>query len=195
VTVNAGERTATQQSRPILDRVVVDRWAVRAAGAVALMVLAALTGCVRAAEPAPAVIRTTPPPWDAPRDAVSTIAAAGLTPEPLNSTGGGRHIVTISIDVDGWLVPIPPYVGVDRPRAQQAAVHTHDASSQVWLEGSNIESITLGQFFTVWAVRFDGRCLGAACGEVVVTADGRQVIDAPNLQLAKVNSVTISARS
>lgn len=103
--------------------------------------------------------------------------------------------MTISIDVDGWLVPIPPYVGVDRLRAQQAAVHTHDASNQVWLEGSDIESITLGQFFTVWAVRFDGRCLGAACGEVVVTADGKPVIDAPNLQLARVTSVTISARS
>ena len=102
--------------------------------------------------------------------------------------------MTISIDVDGWLVPIPPYVRVDRLRAQQAAVHTHDASSQVWLEGSNIESIALGQLYD-GAVRFDGRCLGAACGEVVVTADGRQVIDAPNLQLAKVNSVTISARS
>jgi hypothetical protein len=175
--------------------VLVNRWAVRAAVTVALLALAALTGCARAAEPAPAVIRTTPPPWDAPRDAVSTIAAAGLSPQPLNSTGGSRHIVTISIDVDGWLVTIPPYVGVDRLRAQQAAVHTHDASNQVWLEGPDIESITLGQFFTVWAVRFDGRCLGAACGDVVVTADGRRVIDAPSLQLAQVTSVTISARS
>jgi hypothetical protein len=175
--------------------VLVNRWALRAAASVALLAVLALSGCVRAAEPAPAVIRTTPPPWDAPRDAVSTIAAAGLVPQPLNSTGGGRHIVTISIDVDGWLVTIPPYVGVDRLRAQQAAVHTHDASNQVWLEGSDIESITLGQFFTVWAVRFDGRCLGAACGEVVVTADGKRVIDAPSLQLAQVTSVTISARS
>jgi hypothetical protein len=186
---------ACSRRGPILDRVVVNRWAVRAAVAVALLALAALTGCVRAAEPAPAVIRTTPPPWDAPRDAVSTIAAAGLTPQPLNSTGGGRHIVTISIDVDGWRVAIPPYVGVDRLRAQQAVVHTHDASNQVWLEGPDIESITLGQFFTVWGVRFDGRCLGAACGDVVVTADGKRVIDAPNLQLARLTSVTISARS
>jgi len=86
-------------------------------------------------------------------------------------------------------------VGMDRRRAQQAAVHTHDASNQVHLEGRDTESITPGQFFTVWAVRFDGRCLGAACGQVVVTADGHPVTDAPALRLADVSSVTITARS
>jgi hypothetical protein len=176
--------------------VLGNRAAVRVAAPVVLVIIAiiALTGCVPAAEPAPAVIRTTPPPWDAPRDAVSTIAAAGLTPEPLNTTGD-RHIVAVSIHVDGWQVAIPPYVGIDRLRAQQAAVHTHDTSNLVWLEGPDIESITLGQFFTVWGVRFDGRCLGAACGEVVVTADGKLVTDAPTLYLAQVSSVMIMARS
>jgi hypothetical protein len=47
----------------------------------------------------------------------------------------------------------------------------------------------------VWGVRFDGRCLGAACGEVVVTADGKQVTDAPSLRLAGVSTVIITARS
>ncbi len=168
--------------------------AVRAAASVALLVIA-LTGCGHAAEPGPAVIRTTPPPWDAPRDAVSNIAAAGLTAEPLNSTGEDRHIVTMSIDADGWQVAIPPYVGIDRLRAQQAAVHTHDASNQVWLEGRDAQTITLGQFFTVWGVRFDGRCLGAACGDVVVTADGNRVIDAPALRLVTASKIVITARS
>ena len=174
---------------------LVNRWAASAAVLAALLGLAALTGCVRPAEPAPAVIRTTPPPWDAPRDAVSNIAAAGLTAEPMNSTGGTRHVVTMSIQVDGWEVAIPPYVGMDRLRAQQAAVHTHDALNQVHLEGRDAASITLGQFFTVWGVRFDGRCLGAACGEVVVAADGERVVDPTALKLAEVSSVTVLARS
>jgi hypothetical protein len=172
-----------------------NRWAIVAAAAVLLLGMVALTGCVRAPEPAPAVIRTTPPPWDAPRDAVSTIAAAGLTAEPLNSTGGGGHIVSMSIVVDGFRVAIPPYVGMDRLRAQQAGVHTHDASNQVHLEGREADSITLGQFFTVWAVRFDGRCLGAACGEVTVTADGQPILDPVYLRLAQVKQVTVTARS
>ena len=87
----------------------------------------------------PAVIRESPPPWDAPRDAVSYIAAAGLTAEPLNSTGD-THVVTMTITVDGWAVRIPPFVGVDRLRAQQAAVHTHDTTNKVWLEGRDIDS-------------------------------------------------------
>ena len=124
-----------------------------------------VSACMRPVAPAPAVIRNSPPPWDAPRDAVSYIEAAGLTPEPLNSTGES-HIVTMVVVVDGWKVPIPAYVGMDRLRAQQAAVHTHDTTNQVWLEGRDIDDITLGQFFTLWAVRFDNRCLGAACGEV-----------------------------
>ena len=174
---------------------LVNRWGAHATVLFALLATVALTGCVRAAEPAPAVIRTTPPPWDAPRDAVSTIAAAGLTAEPMNSTGGTRHVVTMSIQVDGWQVAIPPYVGMDRPRAQQAAVHTHDALNQVHLEGRDAPSITLGQFFTVWGVRFDGRCLGAACGEVVVTADEERVANPLELRLAEVSTVTILARS
>jgi hypothetical protein len=175
--------------------VLGNRWAVLVAVQVALLAMVALTGCVRAPEPAPAVMRTTPPPWDAPRDAVSTIAAAGLTAEPMNGTAGSRHIVAMSIVVDGFLVAIPPYVGMDRRRAQQAGVHTHDASNQVHLEGREAESITLGQFFTVWGVRFDGHCLGAACGEVVVTADGNPVTEAPGLRLAGVSTVEILARS
>jgi hypothetical protein len=174
--------------------VLVNRWAVRAATPFALLAVLALTGCVRAPQPAPAVIRTTPPPWDAPRDAVSTIAAAGLKAEPLNS-GTERHVVTMSIDVDGWLVAIPANVGIDRLRAQQAAVHTHDTTNQVWLEGQDADTVTLGQFFTVWGVRFDNRCLGAACEEVAVTADGKPVADGPALTLAGVSKVVITARS
>ena len=142
----------------------------------------------------PAVIRVSPPPWDAPRDAISYIEAAGLTADPLN-TKGETHIVAMSVVVDGWRVPIPAYVGIDRLRAQQAAVHTHDTTNQVWLEGRDIDTITLGQFFTVWGVRFDDRCLGAACGEVTVTADGERVIDPRSLRLVYAKRVEVSARS
>ena len=54
----------------------------------------------------------------------------------------------------------------------QAAVHTHDISGAVWLEGRDTGPITLGQFFAVWGVRFDDRCLGATCGGVRVQVDG-----------------------
>ena len=151
------------------------------------------TGCVRQAEPEPAVIRSTPPPWDVPRDTISYITAAGLEAEPLESRGNS-HVLTLSIDVDGFAVAIPPYIGIDRLRSERAVVHTHDTTGQVWLEGLSIDQVTLGQFFTVWGVRFDDGCLGAACDRVRVTADGQPVPDGAALKLAGVNAVEITAR-
>ena len=159
-----------------------------------LSALLLLAACARPEAAAPAIIRSSPPPWDAPRDGISYITAAGLTPQPLNTTGN-PHVVAMTIVVDGSTVPIPPYVGVDRLRAQQAAVHTHDTTNQVWLEGRDTAGITLGQFFRVWGVRLTGDCLGSACAEVSVTADDEPVPDPLALRLADVDRITITARS
>lgn len=143
--------------------------------------------CVAKAPPDPAVMRDTPAPWPAPRDGISYIDAAGLPHLPFNTTDAQR-IVTVSVTVDGTRVEIPPYVGVDRVRAIQAPVHTHDASGRVWLEGEGSDQVTLGQFFTVWGVRFTPTCVGSTCGSVRVTADGERVEDPVGLRLAGVQS-------
>ena len=162
------------------------------AGAVGLLLLA---GCVHAAPPTPAVIRDAPPPWDAPRDAISYIEAATLVQQPLDSTEN-RHVIQVTITIDGAPVRIPAYVGVDRVRAVQAAVHTHDTSGAVWLEGRDTATITLGQFFTVWGVRFDDRCLGAACGGVRVRVDGTRVTADPRaVVLARSRAIDIAVSS
>ena len=149
-------------------------------------VVATLAGCVPQAAPAPAELRTTPPPWTAPRDAVSYIAAAGLGQVPLDTTDNQR-VLTLTISIDQQPVPLAPYIGIDRVRALQAPVHTHDASGTVWLEGAGSDRVTLGQFFTLWGVRFADGCLGAACGDIDVTADGAPVADPSSLRLAGVS--------
>ena len=159
-----------------------------------MLVLLTLGGCVRQAEPDPAVIRNTPPPWEAPRDAISYIDAAGLEPQPLESSQDA-HKINMIIVVDNSKVAVPAYVGIDRLRAQRAVVHTHDTTNQVWLEGRGVEEVTLGQFFAVWGVRFDGRCLGAACEDLSVTANGQPVSDPVGLRLAGVDEVEVFARS
>jgi hypothetical protein len=159
-----------------------------------LVVLLALTGCVSQATPEPAAERSTPPPWAAPRDAISYITAAGLEAQPLSSNENS-HVVDLKIAVDGAAVEVPGYVGIDRLRAVQAPVHTHDSTGQVWLEGRETDRVTLGQFFTVWGVRFDDHCLGSACGGLVVTVDGR-VSSAPSeVRLADSRTIDISASS
>ena len=177
-------------SRPVLG----GQWSAYAARAALLIVLLILPGCVPQATPAPAAERTTPPPWSAPRDALSYIDAAGLEPQPLSSNENS-HVVSLRITLDGAPVEVPAYVGIDRVRAVQAPMHTHDISGKVWLEGRETEVVTLGQFFTVWGVRFDGRCLGSACKALMVTVDGKVSSAPTKVRLAESHTIDIKASS
>jgi hypothetical protein len=159
-----------------------------------LILLLSSTGCIQQPAPAPAVQRSTPPPWSAPRDAVTYIEAAGLEPQPVSSTGNSRF-TELRITVDRVPVEVPAYVGIDRVRALQAAVHTHDTSGQIWLEGRGASDITLGQFFMLWGVRFDDRCLGSACGDVVVKIDGVVTTAPHQVRLAETHKIDITATS
>jgi len=169
-------------------------WSARVAPAAVLMLLITSAGCVHQAAPAPAVQRSTPPPWNAPRDAVSYIEAAGLEPQPVTNNESSRF-VNLHITVDGSRVEVPAYVGIDQIRALQAAVHTHDTSGQIWLEGRGAGNVTLGQFFTLWGVRFDDRCLGSACGKLVVKVDGAVSTASKNLRLTTARVIDIAATS
>ena len=154
-----------------------------------------LAGCVEQAPPAPAVIRDTPPPWPAPRDGISYFDAAGVPASRLDDTTD-QHLLTLTLSIDGEPVPLVEGIGLDLPRALQAPVHTHDTTGEVWLEGRGAREVTLGQFFTVWGVRFTGSCLGATCGTVTVTADGRPVTSPADLRLADVaESVSVDVVS
>lgn len=156
--------------------------------------LLTLAGCVAQAAPAPAVLREGPPPWDAPRDGISYFELAGVPSSRLDDRSGQR-VLNLTIILDGTTVPIVPNIGIDRPRALQAPAHTHDASGTVWLEGAGSDEVTLGEFFTIWGVRFDQRCLGATCGRLAVIADGRPVTDTAGLVLSTAADVQIRVDS
>lgn len=153
-----------------------------------------LVGCVDRPDPAPATLSTEAPPWTAPRDAISHIRAAGLPELPLDSETD-PFILTIEVSMDDEQVPLAPFIGIDRLRAVQAPVHTHESSGDVWLEGDGNRDVTLGQFFTLWGVRFDDQCLGSACKGLEVTADGRDVADPVSLVLRDHDVVTVSAHT
>ncbi len=156
--------------------------------------LLVLAGCVPQAAPEPAVLRSTPPPWAAPRDGISYFELAGVPSSRLDDRSN-QKVITIAVTIDGTPVPLAPNIGLDRPRALQAPAHTHDDSGTVWLEGAGATEVTLGQFFTLWGVRFDGRCLGAACRGLQVSADGQAVTDPVSLPLAGTSDVQIRVSS
>lgn len=152
------------------------RWR-RGAGTAAVLLLTSsvLGGCqVGPAQPAAAELRTGAPPWDAPRDGVSYIDKAGFERLPLDFSGPAPYTLKLAITVDGTPVQIPAGIGVDKLRAEQAAVHTHTADGVVWVEAKTAdEKPTLAQFFTLWGVRYDANCLADACTDLKVTVNGK----------------------
>jgi hypothetical protein len=179
----------------ILDRVPGRRSSIAVVRALLTALLLALAACVDQPVAAPAEMRTSAPPWDAPKDAISYIKAASLDPQPLDLIDN-QHIVQVRLRVDGRPVEIPAYVGVDRLRAVQAPVHTHDATGAVWLEGRNTSSVTLGQLFTIWGVRFGDSCVGGICGRLEVKVDGSPSRSDPReIQLASASAIEINAAS
>lgn len=142
--------------------------------AVAVSLVPVLSGCQVGPAPAgPAELRSGPPPWDAPRDAVSYIDKAGFERLPLDFQGPAPFTVTLTVAVDGKPVEVPAGIGVDRIRAEQAAIHTHGTDGLIYVEAKTKEERpTLNQFFTLWGVRYDARCLADACGSLTIRVNG-----------------------
>jgi hypothetical protein len=158
----------------------------------AALTLAVATACqVGPAPPGPAEFRTSAPPWDAPRDAVSYIDAAGLERLPLDFSGPWPYYVKLSVTIAGKQVLPPVGIGIDRVRAEQAALHTHSADGILMVEGRKAEERpTLRQFFTLWGVRYDERCLGDACGGLTVKVNGKASSWDPKLEPEALIEVT-----
>jgi hypothetical protein len=71
------------------------------------------------------------------------------------------HIhVRLRISVDGRRVPVPSQIGIDPQGRFLAPLHTHDASGIVHIESDRPFAFTLGQFFTIWGVRFTDTRIG-----------------------------------
>ncbi|MDX6262274.1 MAG: hypothetical protein QOH84_3962 [Kribbellaceae bacterium] len=162
--------------------------------AVALSLVPVVSGCqVGPAQPGPAELRTSPPPWTAPRDAVSYVDKAGFERLPLDFSGPAPYTLKLSVSIDGKPVEIPADIGVDRLRAEQAAVHTHSTDGVLWVEAkTKAERPTLNQFFTLWGVRYDDRCLADACGSLTVVVNGEKA--AWDTKLPRESVIQVSAK-
>jgi hypothetical protein len=153
-----------------------------------------LAGCGVGPEPAPAESRTGPPPWDAPRDAVSYVDAAGLERLPLDFRGPAPYTIRLTVTVDGAKVVVPGNIGIDRLRAEQASMHTHADDGIVYVEPkATDERPTLKQFFILWGV--SGTTQSASVthvGGVQVLLDGEPA--AWNTPLRQEAAVIVAAR-
>ena len=98
----------------------------------------------------------------------------------------------VAVSIDGAPVQIPADIGVDRVRAEQAAIHTHATDGVVYVEAkTKAERPTLKQFFDLWGVRYDANCLGDACKSLTVQLNGKP---APwNTKLTRESQIQVTA--
>jgi hypothetical protein len=119
---------------------------------------------------------------------------AGFERLPLDFRGPTPYQVKLSVTVDGEAVQIPAGIGVDRVRAEQAAIHTHATDGVVYVEAkTTADRPTLKQFFELWGVRYDGRCLGDACSGLTVRVNGEP---APwDTKLVRESTIQVTAKN
>jgi hypothetical protein len=129
--------------------------------------------------------------WPAPPDPMALARKAGLDPAPTEQLVNHKH-TRLDVFLDGTPVIVPANIGIDLEVAAQGSpcpqpcispLHTHDTSGLVHTESASPEDLTLGQFFTEWAVRLTADCVGEYCGPakpVALYVDGDKVSGDPN---------------
>lgn len=140
-------------------------------------------------------VQTGPPPWRAETAQLrARLGATGL--QVLTAERQVQHTHQhLDLYVDGRPVTIPTDIGINRSAGFLSPVHTHDATGIIRVESPTVRDFTLGQFFDVWGVRFDARCVGGICdgsGRVLsvflngqpYTADPRTLVLAAHQEIA-----------
>lgn len=103
-------------------------------------------------------VQTGPAPWPPEYTFLDRRLAALRLPGQSDTV---FHIhALLRIFVDGRPVPVPARIGIDPQGRFLAPLHTHDSSGIVHIEADRPFAFTLGQFFTIWGVRFTDARIG-----------------------------------
>ena len=138
-------------------------------------------------------------PWPAPADPMKLTRKAGLTPETHEFVFLHVHS-HLDVFVNGSPVTVPAGIGIaihdpavhqaklkdgstvygyiDPPCAQPciSPLHTHDVYGTLHTEAKQDQFNNLGEFFTEWDVRLDGKCVGGYCrpaAPISIYVDGK----------------------
>jgi hypothetical protein len=110
-------------------------------------------------------ILETPPPWPAnDEQGKLQLRLRAISLDPLTAEGQAVHIHQhLDLYVAGKKVTVPAQIGIASSGAFLSDLHTHDATGIMHVESPTVRSFSLGQFFAVWGVRLDAKCLGSLC--------------------------------
>ncbi len=102
----------------------------------------------------------------------------------------------LTIYIDGQIINIPENIGVGPDNRFIAQIHTHDKEGIIHVESPTVEKFYLGQFFDVWGIRLDEKCLGNFCedaqNQFEVYSNGEKIEGNPReLELTSRQQITM----
>lgn len=101
----------------------------------------------------------------------------------------------LKVYVNGKPMKVPVNIGIDPDGGFLSSLHTHDEKGVIHMEAVEPYPFTLGQFFTVWGVKFTPTQLGAfrpGNGLVLETyLNGKKVPNGPQTQLKQSDRVVV----
>jgi hypothetical protein len=138
-------------------------------------------------------VQTTSPPWQPDYDHMSDrIDAMGLP--GFNETTFHVHS-WLHVYVDGKKVTVPANIGIDQATQTISPLHTHDTTGIIHEEADQVYDFTLGQFMSVWGVKFADDQLGSlkpkGDEQLQVYFNGQKVSDPVNLIMPEHSNIVI----
>jgi hypothetical protein len=144
-------------------------------------------------------VLTTPPPWPVNNgDSKLQLRLRKIGLDALTAEGQALHIHQhLDIYVAGKQVTVPAQIGIASSGGFISDLHTHDATGIMHVESPAVTSFTLGQFFAVWGVRLDARCIGSLCASgdkrLAAWVDGKPVpADPTRIVLAEHQEIVLA---
>jgi hypothetical protein len=191
------------------------RWCLLAA----VLALAGCGGGNKVVEQGPAAEPTTgAAPWPAPENPMALTRKAGLTPETHETLVFHVH-AHLDVFVNGKPITVPAGIGIaiDDPAVRRfegpngslgygginppckepciSPLHTHFIDGVLHTESLQHKYNTLGEFFTQWDVRLDGKCVGGYCkpaAPLTIYVDGDPYRDDPRqIELKNHREITV----
>ena len=90
---------------------------------------------------------------------------------------------------------VPNNIGIDQGKGFLSSLHTHDEKGVVHMEAVEPYPFTLGQFFTIWGVKFTRDQIGAyraGNGLVLETyVNGKKVPNGPAVRMKQSDRVVV----
>lgn len=126
-------------------------------------------------------LQTGPYPWSTEpatlKERLNVLSLPALTSEG-TTLHTHQHL---DLYLEGEKVTIPTDIGVNEQAGFLSPVHTHNETGIIHVESPTVQDFTLGQFFTVWGVRFNDQCLGGYCSDeekkLSLYLNGQQISD------------------